>query len=376
LSRLKSWTNGIEPGQGVLDWLCLGSAEAWDLNMEWILSDGSQIGPAVAAFFPFVIIGQSIDREFYDNLNSYTGETGSDGVVRVAAANLEATYIKLEQPVPTRDENGQLIKDKKGNLITGDFRVTKSKAAPAVPLRIVTKKSHSGSTMGIMNSVGLNDAKSMETVNAILDCIKVKTKNDYDTIHQKFEAETRQVLIDEKVEIEEKLLLSDRYFIHDRYTMIIFRVTDSEGHPVNDYDLLLTGDDNNPNRLPKGFFVDRQQNKNNKNTVTYFLNYDIMDGSDAVTDPNDKENTLRAKTIGINILGIIVTPRPDEGFVKYIECKYQATRNLFNKVLNPNSTTMIDIILQRVVDKEVFRMEKTDAPKNFKNVKVSNEIVE
>lgn len=376
LGRLKSRWSNVEPGQGVLDWLCLGSAEAWDLNIEWILSDGSQIGPAVSAFFPFVLIGQSIDREFYDYLNSYTGETGSDGVVRVAAANLEATYIKLEQPVPSRDENGQLIKDKKGNLITGDCKVTKTKTAPAVPLRIVSNKSHSGGKMGIMNSVGLNDEKSIETVSSILDCIKVKTKSDYDAIHAKFEAETQQVQKNEKVEIEKSLLLSNRYFIHDRYTMIIFKVTDSEGHPINDYDLLLAGEDNDPNRLPKGFFIDRQQNKNSKNTVTYFLNYDILEGSEAIPDPNNEEKTLRDSTLGIDILGIIIKARPDEGFVKYIECRYQATRKLFNQALNPNSTTMIDIVLQRIVDKEVFRMEKTDSPKNFKNVKISNEIIE
>ena len=43
LSRLKSWFDGVEPGQGVLNWLELGSSEAWELNTNWIKSDGSQI---------------------------------------------------------------------------------------------------------------------------------------------------------------------------------------------------------------------------------------------------------------------------------------------------------------------------------------------
>jgi len=37
------------------------------------------------------LIGQSIDRHFYDQLNPYTGEMGSDGVVRTAGANLNAS---------------------------------------------------------------------------------------------------------------------------------------------------------------------------------------------------------------------------------------------------------------------------------------------
>ena len=89
LSRLSSWWSGIEPGQGVLDWLALGSEPAWTLNMDWIESESQHIGPK--AVFPFVVTGQSIDRKFYDNLNTYTGELGSDGVVRVAAANRMAT---------------------------------------------------------------------------------------------------------------------------------------------------------------------------------------------------------------------------------------------------------------------------------------------
>ena len=44
-----------------------------------------------------MLTGQSIDRHFYDNLNSYTGEAGSDGVVRVAAANLNFGMLRIEQ---------------------------------------------------------------------------------------------------------------------------------------------------------------------------------------------------------------------------------------------------------------------------------------
>jgi hypothetical protein len=38
ISRLKTWFEGVEPGTGVLDWLELGSPEAWKLNRAWISS--------------------------------------------------------------------------------------------------------------------------------------------------------------------------------------------------------------------------------------------------------------------------------------------------------------------------------------------------
>ncbi len=365
LSRLSSWFSGVEPGRSVLDWLCLGSSEAWKLNLDWILEGSDKI--TASTCFPFVLTGQSIDRKLYDALNSYTGETGSDGVVRVAAANLEATYIKLTQPLPG--------KNAKGELVCNGLNLTLSKKAAPVPLRVISNKSHSGKSMGIMFSVGDSDAKSMETINAILDCVKVSTKKDYDAVVDKFRKETADVKQAEKVEVEKRILLSDRYFIHDRYSMIIFRVTDTEGYPINDYDLLLTaGDDNDPNKLPEGFFVDRQQNRNSRNTVTYFVNYDIMNGCEEVKTSSGK--VIRAASSGIEKLGIHLSPRPNDGFVKYVSCSYSATKKLFEGVLNPDSTTMIDIILQRVVDKEVFRLEPVATSQSFKNVKVSNEVAE
>lgn len=140
LSRMKSWFGGVEPGQGVLDWLELGSEEAWDLNSQWVHSDGSQIGPK--GVFPFVLTGQYIDRALYDNLNAYTGEIGSDGVVRVAAANLCGRYIELTQETPRRKPGGG-GEFEAGRLEVGDFA-----EAPDTALRIIGGRSHSGKGHG------------------------------------------------------------------------------------------------------------------------------------------------------------------------------------------------------------------------------------
>ena len=92
LGRMKFFTEGVQPGAGVLDWLELGSDQSWDLNSTWLDYDCTDAG-----IYTFVLTGQSIDRSYYDNLNSYTGESGSDGVVRVAAANMNYGFIRLVQ---------------------------------------------------------------------------------------------------------------------------------------------------------------------------------------------------------------------------------------------------------------------------------------
>ena len=349
LSRLSSFFNGVEPGQGVLDWLSLGSSEAWELNKNWILSNGNKIGPN--GIFPFVLTGQSINRKFYDNLNSYTGEIGSDGVVRVAAANLNARYIILEQSNPEKNNSGlytahKLVLDETG--IRESFKV---------PLKIVKGKSHSGDEMGIMASVEnqLIDLDSADTISSILNCIKVTSLQDYSKLQQQFVIETQAIQAFEKIETEKELFFLKRHFIHDRFCMIIFKIMDTDGNPVPDFDLLLTaGDNSDPNHLPEGFFADRQQNQRHKNTVTYFLNYDVMIGSPAIISEDGKE--IRAAQKGINKLGLKIIPRPDKGFVRYLPAELLADKKMFEAALMPNSTTLIEIVLQRIVSDEVFKM--------------------
>jgi len=371
LSRLKSWFGGVEPGQGVLDWLELGSKDAWDLNSRWIAADGSQIGPK--GIFPFVLTGQSIDRSFYDNLNTYTGETGSDGVVRVAAANLCGTYIKLLQEVPTP------IPGKKGAFVANMLNIEEIKQGPKTALRVISGKAHSGKKMGIMFSVKEthDDSNSQETVNAILACIQVQTEAQYNALCDRFRDETEQVQKNEVVEVEQRLFRSDVNFIHDRFSMVIFRLRDDEGHPVSDFDLVLTaGPKADPNHLPQGFFVDRQRNSNNPETITYFFNRDVMKGAPAVVDQQDA--VIREALPGADMLGLKIIARPDSGFVHYLPCEIKASEELLEKALHANSTTLVDIVLRRIVRKNVFRVDRMTSetkPVNFDKTKPGDEIV-
>lgn len=348
ISRLKSWFEGVEPGQGVLDWLELGSAESWDLNLAWIFSDGSQIGPD--GVFPFVLTGQSIDRSVYDNLNSYTGEPGSDGVVRTAAAHLRGTYIGLIQQMPTPDPA------QAGRYLAPLLEVGKYQQAPASALRVLAGKSHSGAKMGIMKSVQptSSDQSSDATLAALLACIQVRSNKDYEQLCQQFESETEAVQKAELLEIEKKFLLSDTLFFHDRYSMLIFRVRDDAGYAVSDFDLILTaGPEADPNHLPKGFFVDRQRNQRHPEIITYYFNRDVMKGCAAIKDAKGK--VLRAALPGAGMLGFKLIARPQHGFVHYLPCEIKASAEMLESALHGNRSTLIDIRLRRVVNKRVFR---------------------
>ena len=367
VSRLKSWFEGVEPGQGVLDWLELGSREAWQLNEAWIDCEESVIG--ARGMYPFVLTGQSIDRKFYDNLNTYTGETGSDGVVRVAAANLNATRVRLSQSAVRKERGGGFSAPE---LILGDGAAVTH--APKTAMRVLAGKAHSGKDMGIMRSVSARAGvrKDAETVGAILDCLKVASPQEYRELSRRFEAETAQVQEAERKEVQSRLLLPDNFFIHDRYSMVIFRVHDEAGHAVEDFDLVLTaGPNDDPNHLPKGFALDRQGNKRDRGTITYYFNWDVMCGCPEVVHEG---RVLRPASPGAQGLGLQIRPRPTEGFVHYLPCAIGASTELLREIMLPNQTTLVDITLRRIVRRGVFELDRGVQQKSFKQTKPGDPI--
>lgn len=368
VGRLKAWMGGIEPGQGILDWLELGSAESWAMNAAWIRADDRRIG--ANGVLPFVLTGQSIDRAFYDHLNSYTGESGSDGVVRVAAANLNAALVTLEQQ-PARSADGDAA-------IAPVLDMASVKRAPDCILRVIAGAAHAGRDKGIMRAVRARagDPRGKDTVMAILDCLEVEDKPAYRRLMAAMQDQTKAIQAAETVETVDRLI-SRTHYIHDRYSMLVFRVRDDQGNPVADYDLLLTaGEAGDPDGLPTGFFGDRQQNSRDRNILTYYVNYDLMTGS---PERRAGDEVIREATRGIDRLGLRLRPRPDRGFVHYAECELPASAAFMQAAVRPNATALVDIRLRRIVRRNAFslvRYEGGSTRGNFRKIPPGPAIVD
>ncbi len=366
LSRIKSWVEDVEPGEGILDWLELGSPESWKLNQDWLDNPVTTTGRNPV--FPFVLTGQSIDRSLFDHVNNYTGEIGSDGVVRTASANLNMRYVKLVQENPVLVEDGQ-----RPTYQAPKLRVSRKdeKASQRTAFRLIERRAHSGKEMGILRSIK-KSGRVHPTVSAILDCINVSSGADYKKLCDAFDLETSKVQKDELVERENRLLLFDHYFIHDPHSMVIFRVMDDHGHVVKDFDLLLTaGPENSPNHLPEGFFRDRQANKRHPGTISFFLNHALLTGCDDIK--NGAGDLLRKQKAGAMSLGFKILPHLTDAdarathLVHYLETGLKATAGQLEKFLKPHQTTMVDIVLKRMVRESVFRLTKNRAHVDFRD---------
>lgn len=356
LSRLKSFLDGLEPGQGILNWLELGSAEANALNRAWILD--AEKAMKTTQVYPFVLAAQSIDRKMYDHINSYTGEPGSDGVIRVSSASLNAHLLILKQK-----------EDK--------LEISQTFSAPNIPFKVLLNRSHSGDKMGIMRSVKkdpVND-EAAELIESIFDCISVTSQSAYATCVQQFARATASNQAQMQVE-QYTQALGTKTYIHDRYSQVIITIKDNRGHAVTDFDLVFTGNNNDADLLPEGFLKDRQINTVSRNVLSFYFNYDIMLGCDEIKDMQGK--VLREQQTGLSIFGIKILPRPTEGFVRYAPCSISGTAQLLKQVLQPNACTLIEIELTRLVSNQSLRFEKVEdgtMPKMvFKDIKPGNDI--
>lgn len=334
IGRIKAWFGGVEPGEGVLDWLSLGSDGAWSLSdsfTSYKLQDRN--------FNPFALSGETIDEAFYDFLNSYLTEKGSDGVVRLAAANLNYSFIRLKQTEERHDSG------------TGPYILAiqsgPRQRSPATAFRVVPNASHSGEDIGIMRSVTPENAANKPVVAEIITCLKVESSDDYARVVSDFDAATQSLQGTTQVK---------------HYAMFVFRVRDDEGRTISDYEILLLGEGFKPGTLPKGFFIDRQKNPKSQSLV-YYLDYDILSRT--------------------SDLGIRVQARPSfgepgkapEAFAGYLPAEIRFSGRQLKQAVRPNETVYVDICLTRYVATGTMRLDPYANGKGpFKDAKPESQI--
>jgi len=330
LARMKFFTDGVEPGVGVLSFLELGSNQSWELNREWLSYDC--VG---AGLFPVVLTGQSIDRAFYDNLNAYTDEAGSDGVVRIAAANMNYGLLKLVQT---------------GN----ELQLSKEDRSPRMALGVLPGLAHSGTAKGILASVRSDDDGSHPTVHWVLRCLDVTGAAGYARLVKDLADLTAKTQDAERSKRERDMLIFARTFVTNRYCMLVVRLTDDRGNGLSDYDVLFTaGPEYDPNHLPPGFFVDRQRNQRNPGTLTYYIDYDVM------------EKWLSKPELA-GKFGVRIAARPAEGFAYYTAAEHRGTFAALKRYFEPNQTVLIEVVMQRRVVEGVFRLTQDLRPVDFR----------
>lgn len=98
--------------------------------------------------------------------------------------------------------------------------------------------------------------------------------------------------------------------------------------------------------------------------LTYFLDYDIMEAG--INTPKMQGN-----------LGFRIRAHPeasDQTLAYYRVLDFHSSLADINKILHPNETVMIEIMLQRRVDKTVSRITNNLTPKKFSKKPIGQKV--
>jgi hypothetical protein len=182
-------------------------------------------------------------------------------------------------------------------------------------------------------------------------------------LREAFAASNATVEAAQRIEVQPLPGPYDRTYVNDPCSMVVFRVRDDQGNPVKDFEIVLTaGSEESPDALPPKFFVDRQRNRRDPGTVIYYVNHARMTGAPAVRDARGE---VRGVLPSAGSLGFKVVPYPQDGFVHYLPCSLTASPANLRNIVRPHETTLIDIVLRRVVREGVFRLTRDQTPEDF-----------
>lgn len=298
LSRLRS-VLGMEPGVKILDELELASEFQWELNSLWMRKKLHHAN----GFYPFVITGQWIDKKIWDVLAPATYERGSDGVVRAAAANLNQQKFTIHH-------TGKVLHE----------------VMQASPYLITPKTAHSDESYGVM--AGIPAKGEHPVLTAIEAALEVKDRKSYNTLEASFAVKTAE------------LQRSEPYYDGsplNRYSQLVFRVIDDVGNHLPDYAIELVDGEGRGDQLPSGFLGHQHKNAVRPERFVFYVNYDLL-------------SKIKGGKVGFRVHAATGTP-----LVQYPVFEYLGNLSDVSRFIKPNQTTLVEVVLQRRLNKNVFR---------------------
>jgi pimeloyl-ACP methyl ester carboxylesterase len=218
----KGWNNWFQTGAEMLKGLELASPYQWDLACRDLLDPaGPGTGPYGAEkVWPFVIVGS---RAYPSGLRQIVNENGSDGTVRAAAANLNATGMTVDFVGDPADPSIELWGWRSGQLW--------------FPFAVLADRDHS-TIVDPAGNPGSTPELSAQLGTLILQALRCDSPQAYAALYEAWDRISEATA---RLGQDSAALVSS--FTDDapkpealhQYFHIITRVVDDHGQPVDDY---------------------------------------------------------------------------------------------------------------------------------------------
>lgn len=297
LSRLRGYF-GVEPGLRILDALELGSAAQREVDLVWM----EKKLHAAPRFFPAVISGQYIDPKLWDVVVPATREPGSDGVVRLASANLNTRRFSIAA-------SGSGLQ-----VMGGNFFFVPPRAA------------HSDE-FGVMK--GIPRRGDHPVWEAIQDLLSVTTRRRYQLLEAAYAVKTFAA--------QRRARDLDNVSM-PRFGQIAFRITDDRGHAPDDYVIEFFDDARPDVPFRVSEIVHKHKNDRSPNHLLFYICADGL---------------ARHLKGGLGFRVSSVTESP---LITYPTTVFSETKAGLGRLLQTNETTWVDVVVRRRINKNVFRL--------------------
>ena len=350
---IKGYDNWFETGKSMLDDLELSSPFQWELaHRDVLVSPAGVQGKYYCAdgVWPFVIVGT---HPYASALRQIVNENGSDGTVRVCAANLNARGVTLD--LRETDEDKILIP-------------WASRLETEAPLAVLPTRTH-GSIVDPEradkdNREGITESSDEKDLlgKLIIKALGCANYQEYADIQKEWAQITEQTA-DRRTSPPDG---SKEEYYH-QYMQVNTRVVDDFGRPVSDYFLEFFSDTRRAYEqanvyLHSKVIEDVKNNSNDKSLRNlYFDDTDLREGYYKQLPqgaPREVYMSLSAASPGKNINYF---EREKVGAEQQIRVHLEGDRT--KRWLRRNTTHFVHIIIPRIPNSGVFRLT------NFSNIK-------
>jgi hypothetical protein len=347
---------GSERGVRILHGLELGADWTIDLHRHFLETRNDLVKRY--GVYEHVIMGSQAEEGWFKVPIRYAKEDGSDGVVRVAASNVNFNYLRLEateeaKALAWKEVQLQTKRDRDLSRRRDDtlYRATSVsrpglRGRPMVPFAIPCECAHSGDSMGVVTG-----KKPRAQVMRLLDLALKTTASNWQTRVAEFDAETEKTY-QEVLETQAPTLtwISEPRAQYDRHAQIVIRMRDQDGRPVLHYDVFFDSVQGAAGEsLPIGKLIEHKHiNSLTPNIIAFYLRTDEFDSDEDAWVP-------RIPKVDGCYLDISAT-EPETVDINYLPLRVEFTKTELEKFIRPHMTTIIDVVLQRVPSPSVYKM--------------------
>jgi pimeloyl-ACP methyl ester carboxylesterase len=348
----KGWNNWFETGTEMLNALELSSPFQWDLaRRDLFVPEGQDNAPALygaGKVWPFIITGSHV---YTSTLREIVNEDGSDGTVRVPAANLNTRGVTI---------------DFAQNEAEPGVYHWKTRHAETFPFAVLPDRTHASIITPDKSEVKSKSPYRERLGELILEALACNTDNQYQAMAGRWNditEETARIAADQQ--------LRDTIFSKDtnpewfhQYSQVNVRVVDDHGAEVDDYFLEFFGPEEEKGNATSIYFHREvlehvHLNKNNNALRCLYL-----DRTDLYENYYQMVPANLAKVLNMSISA---TP-PGENVSYFGDFKRGAKGILpihFEKQtkqqerwLKRNTTHFVKIIIPRTPKPDVFKLKK------------------